>query len=928
MKEKLVSHIVNATTKHRKAVILIAILLCILSISAMVLFLGVDFSFKGIAGKGIKEVDDFDKLIRDFKVSGVTTITLQPLKETETQVKDFYRQINDLVYDALNQGSLDNDKGKESVISIFKEYYEAKSLRTLSNKETILITIEMLELFGTEKRKEILYSVKGLSEEDKNLILSNINNEDKEKQKSIYRKLQKLEKPDMTLLISKVDELTQEQKNKIVKFILNYISIYDKKSLVENLKIINDFDKENLISKIDEIDKETGLILGEFKKTCVKFSGELKKMVLSDLPAKGSFSNEKLNEVVRGVLYSDEISLSKDQLMYMIMVSPQKDVGDMINLQTFAVGVDEVLNKLKEKYKNNLIAKRTGLAVMQQDENEAVLDGFGVMMVITVVGILLIFLIGLRRLIYPVLSMIALVIAIIVMFGLFALIGELNLFAMMTPVLLFGLGIDYAIYFGTRYGEVRGELGQSASQEEVLKQTFDSIGIGLLIAALTTVFAFLSLIISIISGFTQFGLMAASGVITSFLSMIYILPVLITWRERKFKKTGISFLNTKKFIGLGRFANSVWAIVIAIIIFLIALSSILLIPKIEMETDFMKLEPEGLESVELSRELEDKFDTSDTQSFFVVKGDDKLKGYDKLKKFRKELNRKESDGSNVYPTINTLLVMDARRAIRTFEKLGWEVGDLNTLTKYKEKYAKKVNMMGSTNETIAELYEFIIRNYVNWEKDEYLVVVPPSGYAWDTDFIELHMQDIEKLEKISKVNGAGFIKVWNFLMKNMLNDLILASIIAFSLIILIIFSTTKSIKGTIICCFSLLISIVSTVSIISLIGIKFNVFNIIAFPLIMGLGIDYSVHIYYRIVHEEKGNIINAVSSTGKAVLLTTLTTLMAFGSMSFSTHPGLAQFGQFICVGLILAFLSSLFIIPNLIKLFYGNKINNKLNQ
>ena len=59
-----------------------------------------------------------------------------------------------------------------------------------------------------------------------------------------------------------------------------------------------------------------------------------------------------------------------------------------------------------------------------------------------------------------------------------------------------------------------------------------------------------------------------------------------------------------------------------------------------------------------------------------------------------------------------------------------------------------------------------------------------------------------------------------------------------------------------------------------------------------------------------------AVPSTGKAVLLTTLTTLMAFGTISFSSHKGLAQLGMITCIGLSIALLTSLFVIPILIRL------------
>jgi predicted RND superfamily exporter protein len=83
MKDKLVNHIVNSTTKHKKMVIIITIILCILSIVAMVFLLKLDTSFKGLAGDGIPEVEQFETVIEEFSASGTTTVTLEPKKEEQ-----------------------------------------------------------------------------------------------------------------------------------------------------------------------------------------------------------------------------------------------------------------------------------------------------------------------------------------------------------------------------------------------------------------------------------------------------------------------------------------------------------------------------------------------------------------------------------------------------------------------------------------------------------------------------------------------------------------------------------------------------------------------------------------------------------------------------------------------------------------------------
>jgi len=396
--------------------------------------------------------------------------------------------------------------------------------------------------------------------------------------------------------------------------------------------------------------------------------------------------------------------------------------------------------------------------------------------------------------------------------------------------------------------------------------------------------------------------------------MMYLLPVLVTWREERFKKTGVNFLESREFLRLGQLARSPFGTVVAAAIVLHALSAIIYLPRIGVERDGMKLTPQ-VESVTLSKDLEDKFNFTDVQSYMI------LKGYKNLKKFRREVASKK-DGSSAYPAINASRLMDARKAIRTFEKLGWD-RNIETLAEYRDKYAAKTTMMGSSTRNIADLYDFIVRNYVDWENDEYLVIVPPSGFVWDSDLTDMYLADLGRLEQVFGVESAGFIHIWKWLLDHMMGDLLRSSVAAFVLMLLVIFATMRSIRGTLICSVTMLISFISTLSVVGMLGIKFNYVNVISFPLVIGLGIDYIVHIYHRLVHTEKGDIVTAVSSTGKAVLLTTLTTLMAFGTISFSIHRGLAQTGIITCVGLTIALLSSLFVVPTLVKLAYRSSVH-----
>jgi predicted RND superfamily exporter protein len=76
------------------------------------------------------------------------------------------------------------------------------------------------------------------------------------------------------------------------------------------------------------------------------------------------------------------------------------------------------------------------------------------------------------------------------------------------------------------------------------------------------------------------------------------------------------------------------------------------------------------------------------------------------------------------------------------------------------------------------------------------------------------------------------------------------------------------------------------VGLMNMTGIQLSMMSVMGLPLIIGIGIDDGVHIMHRWRSEGKGKIRIVFSSTGKAILLTSLTTMFAFGSLIFSASP------------------------------------------
>jgi hypothetical protein len=124
----------------------------------------------------------------------------------------------------------------------------------------------------------------------------------------------------------------------------------------------------------------------------------------------------------------------------------------------------------------------------------------------------------------------------------------------------------------------------------------------------------------------------------------------------------------------------------------------------------------------------------------------------------------------------------------------------------------------------------------------------------------------------------------------------------------------KNIKYAIYAILPMILSLITLVGIMGIFGIKFDVINIIAIPLIIGIGVDDGIHLIHRFKKEK--NILRALFSTGRAIILTTLTTVSAFGSFMLSDYRGFIGFGFLLSLGIILCYVYTIFILGGLLSL------------
>ena len=103
---------------------------------------------------------------------------------------------------------------------------------------------------------------------------------------------------------------------------------------------------------------------------------------------------------------------------------------------------------------------------------------------------------------------------------------------------------------------------------------------------------------------------------------------------------------------------------------------------------------------------------------------------------------------------------------------------------------------------------------------------------------------------------------------------------------------------------------VALLAVMRVAGWEWNLMNLLAVPLLLGAGVDYAIHMLSSL-RRNRGNISEAIRTTGRALLLCGGTTVVGFGSLAWSSNAGLASLGKVCATGIAAVLLISVYLLP-----------------
>ena len=214
--------------------------------------------------------------------------------------------------------------------------------------------------------------------------------------------------------------------------------------------------------------------------------------------------------------------------------------------------------------------------------------------------------------------------------------------------------------------------------------------------------------------------------------------------------------------------------------------------------------------------------------------------------------------------------------------------------------------------------------------DVAVLIIQLTENADYDDVLERTKEAIEhKGGTLTEMTITGTIAMQKAIQKTSMEQLILVFPIAIALVSFVLLYFHRSFKGVIIAFLPPAYALILTFGTLGVVNPALTLISVSVVALLMGLGVDYSIHLMNRFAEETSiddkiDRIEKILRSTGKAIMLSTITTMIGFGSLMISSMSPMVSFGFACTIGILYCFVSAIILVPCLVLILkFENKIH-----
>ena len=504
------------------------------------------------------------------------------------------------------------------------------------------------------------------------------------------------------------------------------------------------------------------------------------------------------------------------------------------------------------------------------------------------------------------------------------LVGSLNILSGMLVAVLIGLGVDFGIHLVIRYGQERRKEGRLPAEaiERAVRGTLPPS----LTGALTTSGTFFAFMIADFRGFSEFGLLAGIGVLFMLLTTFLLLPPLLFMLDRK--KGKLPALPEKGADAGGSIPRAA-ALAAVLVITGLAVYGGLSMGKLNFRNDYRMLRGES-EAMDFFEYVDENISLRFDPTVVLVGSVEDARSVAVAARGVSDQRIRRGKTSHLDRVFSaaTLLPTDVDAHTERIEKLRDILLDpkldraLKKGGRQADELKKARRMVKSEPWGMEDIPEKIRRMLTTLDGKKFAVLMwcrerlesDTIALAWEEELVQIRKRlDASGMDFRLSTETVMPAWVYRMIVADTPPMIFLASLIVLACILIHL----RNIRRTLAAGGTLAVGILGFVALIHATGMEINMFNLIAIPCIIGIGIDGIIHVYHRYLDKGKGSILYVLRRTGVAVMLTTLTTGVGFGSALIAHHAGLRSLATLAALGLGFTLVTAAVFFPSLISLF-----------
>ena len=556
----------------------------------------------------------------------------------------------------------------------------------------------------------------------------------------------------------------------------------------------------------------------------------------------------------------------------------------------------------------------------------------------SMVFVLLLFLFAFRRIGLLLYALVPLSVGLILAFGVAGLgTDKLSSATSGCAALLIGLGIDFVIVSYGRYVEER-HAGQSASV--ALRKMTGHCGRAVVIGGITSAATFYAFSVTKFTGLRQMGILTGTGILLCMVSVLFLLPALLAWSEARHRRKDSTPSLYLHGFGAWRIVQLSLRRPRATLMVGLAVTAVcaVLLPRMHFESSIRNMRPKGHRGFEVQDLVAKHFGSNFEYMMLVLEGDTPDEVLDLAGEATRRAQPMVADGTlrNVESITRLIPPPEEQRSV-----LAWleeHRSDLFDPDAISDRFDVSMRAAGLNPASFADGLR-MLRGAID-----------PGGAITIADLDEVEGTD-RLLERYLRPRGDGWVgvvylhtppRVWkrepppgaevlaaslgpratltgvNVVSRNLRSQVQLDAAVACALgtvlVILLLWFDFRRPGDTFLSLVPLSVGILWMLGAMVILGIDMNFMNVFVTTMIIGIGVDYGIHILHR--HRELRNEsaevwVAGLGETAKAIVMAAVSTIVGFGSLVLSHYPGLRSIGQVAILGACLTAFVAVTLLP-----------------